>query len=126
MLASRIGQTRNKSTVFVSDRLVPLSIQLKISEPNDRALSKALENIGRITGVIEVSHEPNTKQLFLSLNASKACLACVEEVLDEYGITIFQGWLQLLRNEYNRLRNRETSMDGHKTSCERHAMSKRH
>lgn len=126
MLASRLSHTSNENTVFASDKFVPVSFRLKICEPDDRDLFEALEKIGRITGVIEVSHEPKSKQLFLSLNASTTCLACVEEVLDEHSITIFQGWLQLLRNEYNRLRDRETYMDGHKIPCERHAMAQRH
>ena len=126
MLASRLSHTSNENTVFVSDMSVPVSFQLKISEPDDHALFNAIDKIGRITGVIEISHEPNSKQLFLSLHASKTCLACVEEVLDEYRITIFQGWLQLLRNEYNRLRDRETYMDGHKIQCERHTMAQKH
>jgi len=126
MLASRLSHTSNENTVFANDAFVPVSFQLKISEPDDRALFKALEIIARITGVIEVSHEPNSKQLFLSLNASTTCLACVEEVLDKHNITIFQGWLQLLRNEYSRLRDRETYMDGHKIPCKRHAMAQWH
>ena len=83
MLASRLSHMSNENTGSVSDMPVPVSFQLKICEPDDRALFKAMEKIGRITGVIEISHEPNSKQLFLSLHASTTCLACVEEVFDE-------------------------------------------
>jgi hypothetical protein len=123
MLTPRLDHSTSGSSGLANEYLALVNCQLKISEPNESALHMAMSKIVRLRGVNQFFHEPNSNQVFISLNASEACLACIEEVFDEYKISVFQGWLQLLRSEYRRIRDQETSSDGHTIPCSRHDLS---
>jgi len=95
-----------------------LRCQMKIITPNEEDLSLAVEELGRIDGVDEVSHAAHTQQFYLALDASQTCLHCIGEVLERHHVEIYEGWWKQLLDEYLRLKFRDGRRDsGYMPHC---------
>ena len=75
---------------------------LRVVEPDEQSMLHAVEDIDKIYGLDEVSFDDNHQVLHVAYDASRICLDCVEEVLDQYKIEIDSGWWMHFKEEYYR------------------------
>jgi hypothetical protein len=76
--------------------------RLKVIEPNERAITIAVNEIDDIYGLDRVSFDSASHQLYVAYDASKICLDCIEEVLNEHQIRVDQGWWNQFKEDYYR------------------------
>lgn len=100
-----------------------LTCRLKIRKPIKSAVHTALKDLKRVSGMKEVHLIPDSGQLYIAFDAMDTCLSCVEDVFEQYGISLYQGWLQYLRSEYIRLRYREEFASAKRTLCGQHGVA---
>lgn len=85
--------------------LVTRHLKLKKLNPathKSDTIAEVTEKIDTLQGVQSVSFDQRSSVLNLSYDASRLSLDTIQPILQQYGITLSQGWLSRLKESYYR------------------------
>ncbi len=75
---------------------------LKLLEVEEESVTKAMGEINEIYGMDDISFDRESHVLNFAYDASRTCIDCIEDILENYSIRVSHDWWTRFKEGYYR------------------------
>jgi len=73
---------------------------LKLHETDDGVIASAIAEIDEIYGMDDVSFDAKKRELKFAYDATRTCIDCIEEILENHNIEVSDDWWTRFKEGY--------------------------